>query len=252
MSVSVELIMAEFCGERANAGDNKALPPGRTEPSLSSFQRHFPGMKATLYTDQDWESTKDCRVVKVEPPFEPRGRYGWRCNDYYQAYGLLESKADLAIAVDSDLLIVNDNVKTIIPLAQKFGLCMAVNGRHVVHRDAKSDSDGGPVKDPTLGYGMCHCTAFWAYWTRGPSQFASLLKHYCHEVIEGAKNRTGARGPLALWRAEWMTGTRIYTLPVQWCVTASNMGLGGEVILHVGHDRIMEHYKGLIDKWMPR
>lgn len=246
---SIELIFAEFGDSRSNAGATP-LPTDRLEPSLSSFRKHFPKAEITVFTDQDWSSDK-YNTVKVNPMFEKRGRYGWRCNDYYQAIGLLESKADIAIAVDSDLLIVDNDVKAIVPLAETFGLCMAINGRFTVKRDARSDSDGGTVDDPSRGLGTCHATAFWAFNPKS-TDHRVLLEAYAHKVIEGAQRKIGARGPLALWRAQWATGVPIYTLPLQWCVTGSNLGKGGEIILHVGQRQVADHYGELIQKWMPR
>lgn len=247
---TVELILAEFGADRSNAGGAE-MPVARLEPSLSSFRRHFPGAIVKVFTDQPWLSVNGIEVVQVQPHFEKGGRYGWRCNDYYQAAGLLASKADIAIAVDSDLLIVSQDVQKIIPLANRFGLCMAINGRQTALCDSRSECDGGKITDEANGLGTCHATAFWAFQT-GSAVHEKLLRNYCDQVVTASKNRTGARGPLALWRAEWETGIPVYTLPVQWCVTGSSLGKGDEIILHVGQHQVAEHYKELISLWMPR
>ena len=38
----------------------------------------------------------------------------YHCCDYYQVQGLLDSKADVAISMDSDLMFVSDDVKTLV------------------------------------------------------------------------------------------------------------------------------------------
>lgn len=249
---SIELIFAEFGESRANAGD-ASLPIARLEPSLSSFKKHFPEATVAVYTDQPWEDTDDYTVRRVDSPFAKHPREGNRLNDYFQVIGLLDSYADVALAIDSDLMIVSKDVQAIVPLTINFGLCMPVNGRHLVWRDARSTCDGGPVNDPSLGMGMCHATALWAFSAnnRTPSH-TKLLEAYLEQIRDDAKANRGARGPLSLWRAEWKMCVSPYTLPVQWCVTGSNLGdsMAGNrtvpVILHVGHDAVRAHYADLI------
>lgn len=238
--MDIEIIFAEFGSNRGNAGDAK-LPKDRLQPSMGSFKEHFPEARFTVYTDQPWK-TEDATVKPSVCPFDTRhDRYGWRCNDYFQAYGLITSTADVAIAMDSDLVVHDKRVRAIIPLAQKFGLCMPVNGRHLVWRDARSTCDGGPVADESLGMGMCQCTAFWAYNPKKLSMYP-LLDAYLKCIIRDAALGRGARGPLSFWRACWETGSFPYTLPIQWCVTGSNLDVPEPVILHVGHDAVKEKF----------
>ena len=252
--MKIELCMAEFGETRGNSGD-ATLPVDRLEPSLSSFLRHFPEAPATVYTDQPWESTGRVRVVTVDPPFDRKhARYGNRANDLYEPIGMLESTADIAIGIDSDLLIVNESVRTLIPLVERFHLCAPSNGRHIVWRDARSPLDGGKVADPSGGCGMCHCTALMALDTKHqPSR--DLLSAYCGQIRADADTNRGARGPLSLWRASWRTGIAPYTLPREWCVTGSNLGdveAAGRtvpIVLHVGHQTVADHYRDLVEKW---
>lgn len=248
--MKLEIILAEFGPSRGNAGDSD-LPADRLEPSLSSFLRYFPEATAKVYTDQPWKGRDRVEVCQVTvPTFNTKHpRYGWRENDYWCARGILESKADIAISVDSDLLIVSKRIRSLIPLAQKFGLCMPVNGRHLVYRDARSDCDGGRVDDETEGGGMCHCTALWAFETQGDGLHRHLLETYCDQIQLDALENKGARGPLSLWRAEWKTGISPYTLPSHYCVTGSNLWVpaADAIVLHVGHESVKQNYQSLIE-----
>lgn len=253
MSTTIEFILAEFGPDRGNNGDAK-LPTHRLEPSISSFRKHFPEAKFTVYTDQDWESTDQYSVVNVDPPFDKsHPRYGNRCNDWAQPYGMLQSTADIAIGIDSDLLVVNPEVRTIIPLVMQFGMCIPVNGRHIVWRDAASDCDGGPVQDETHGMGTCLCTAFMAMQTYNDTSREMMLS-YRDRVIHDAQHGYGARGPLSLWRAMWDTGIFPFVLPTHWCVTGSNLWLAEDykgkplpIILHAGHAATLDQYKRLLE-----
>lgn len=248
----IEFIFAEFGGNRSNEGDSTLDYESRLDPSHSSFAKHFPDASFTLYTDKDIE-VEGVETVKVRPPFATSHyRYGWRANDWAQAYGLLQSEADIAIAIDSDLLIVNDKVTSIVALTERFGMCMPTNGRHIVWRDSKSECDGGDVSDDSLGCGLCHCTAFWALQTSS-DRHRMLLEEYLKTIQFDASENRGARGPLSLWRASWATGISPYTLPREWCITGSNLGepiyKGAPIpiILHAGHKDVLDHYKDIIE-----
>jgi len=45
-----------------------------------------------------------------------------------------------------------------------------------------------------------------------------------------------------MWRAVYQTEVAPYILPPQWCVCAENVGIGNEIILHIGHDKVREFY----------
>lgn len=259
MTHSIDIIFAEFGPSRANAGD-ATLPGDRLEPSLSSFKRHFPEASVVVYTDQPWESTERYRVVKVDPPFDRKHpRYGNRANDWGQPYGALQSKADIVMWADSDLLIVNDDVRSIITLTELFGLCAPPNGRYLLWRDAASPLDGGPTagfdgSDETRGCDMCHCTAFMSLWTRSDDG-RDLLRSYCDQLIHDAEFNRGARGPLSFGRAVYVSRLFPYTLPREFCITGSNLGdvesrgRTVPIILHVGHETVRQHYRELVEKW---
>lgn len=253
--MQVEIILAEFGADRQNAGGG-SLPLSRFEPSLSSFRKYFPDAMFTFYTDQDdvdVERGTNVRVRKLDPPFDKNEpRYGWRANDWAQGIGLMRADRDIAIAIDSDLLCVNQDVQSIIPLCHNFGMCMPSNGRHIVWRDSMSECDGGNVFDKSLGCGMSRCTAFWALSTRSEMHL-ELIRNYVVQIEQDAKKKRGARGPLSLWRAEWSTRISPYGLPREWCITGSNLGdlyhkgRTVPIILHVGHESVREHYKEIIE-----
>jgi hypothetical protein len=248
--MKIEIVLSEFGQSRGNAGDSD-LPSDRLEPSLSSFLKHFPEATATIYTDQPWKSRDRVTVAQVGPTFDRHSRWGWRENDYWCARGILESRADIVLSIDSDLLIVSPDVRAIIPIVQRWKMAMPTNGRHICWRDAASDCDGGRIDDETLGCGTCHCTALWA-WETSPGPHRKLLESYCEQIQSDAIHNRGARGPLSLWRAEWATGITPYTLPREWCITGSNLGdvkKNGRtipIVLHVGHETVTQHYRELI------
>ena len=92
----LEFVLAQF-GPR-----NSSL-----EPSLTSVRTHFPDARVVLYSDSlaAKGSVDELRLVK--PPYSrSHPRYGHRSNDLFKVTGLLESEADVAVALDGDMLIV--------------------------------------------------------------------------------------------------------------------------------------------------
>jgi hypothetical protein len=225
---SIEVILAQF-GTRAN----------ELEPSLSSFTAYFPEASVTLYTDQTPRSRPQiAKLQLVRPPFSAAHdeRYGWRCSDLYKVRGLLQSSADLAIAVDCDMYIVSDEVRTIIPLTQRFGLCLPANPRMLVKIDTAIGADTDGVLDDTRGCGFAVNSTPIAFFTRhrGARRFL--------ESFAANMERNPVRAPLALWRACWTSGFNPYLLPFQWCVCQEQVGIGNEIILHTGHAAVCQFY----------
>jgi hypothetical protein len=65
----------------------------------------------------------------------------------------------------------------------------------------------------------------------------TLLEEYTiHMEVEPV------RGPLAMWRAQWSSGINPYVLPVQWCVCNQDVGIGNEIMLHLGNQPVIDHY----------
>ncbi len=224
---TVDLILAQF-GSRAD----------EVEPSLSSFTKHFPESSVTLYTDQAPAPRPRIHTIKrVKPPFSAdHPRYGWRCSDLYKIRGLLDSPADLAIAVDCDMRVVSEEVRTIIPLTQRFGLCLPANPRLLVKVDAAIGADTDGRLDETRGCGFAFNSTPISFSTRH-KRAREFLECFTREM-----ERHAVRAPLALWRACWTSGFVPYLLPFQWCVCQEHVGVGDEIILHTGHERVRRFY----------
>jgi len=223
------LILAQF-GDKAHI----------VEPSLTSFRRHFPEATTSLYTDSGFSSIPGIeRVLNVIPPFAKNDtRYGWHASDLYKVRGLLNSTADLAIAIDCDMEVVSTDVRTLIPLTARFGLCLPANPRHLVRVDTMIGADSDKVLDETDGCGYAMNTTPIAFFTKHQAA-RHILETFCDEIT-----RVPARAPLVMWRASWKTGFAPYILPLQWCVCEQSIGIGDEIILHVGHEGVRQHYLG--------
>jgi hypothetical protein len=240
---TVELVMSEFGAQRQNRGG--ATFPGidRLQPTLEGFWQQFPGARVTLYTDFPC-STDGVDTVLVDPPFDrAHERYGWRAHDYYQAYGLLQSEADVAIAMDSDMLIVSERFRTIVVLAERFGLALPANSRLQILREASwgEDSSYDLDLDPTEGTGFAYNLSPLAFATRhSPSR--RLLELYCQFM----RSRPG-RASLHLWEAVYFSGVNPYLLPFQWCICTprdvdSRHIWGEEIVLHLGHPNVYPRF----------
>ena len=235
MDASVELIMSEFGAQRKNAG-GATLPVGRLNPALESLRRYVPNLTVTVYTDGLVDLPADVTIRVVQPPFDrAHPRYGWRAHDLFQATGLLNADADVAVALDADMCVVSKDVLAIIPLASKFGVCLPINSRHIVKREFNA-VDGRALEDATNGNGTLPYTAFIACATRSP-QARKLLLRFIRLLQEAP-----CRAPLLWWQASWDTGVVPYILPPQWCVGAGHVGIGDEIVLHVGHSAVRAHY----------
>jgi hypothetical protein len=224
---TVELILAQF-----------ATFADRVQPSLASFKQYFPEAFVTLYTDGSQIAPAGIDIVRrVRPPFAGDDqRYGWRSSDLYKVTGLLESQADIAIAVDCDMFIVSDDVRTLIPLTQRFGVCLPANPRLLVKTDTLIGTDTDGRLDETLGCGFALNSSPIAL-SRRHTAAREFLEAFRREMVNNP-----VRAPLALWRASWTCGFAPYLLPFQWCVCQEHVGVGGEIILHMGHEKVRTFY----------
>lgn len=231
--------MAEFGSSRANAGGGKLDKFNRLDPTLSTMQKYFPQINLVMYTDFDMK-VKNAIIKKVKPIYNIKEkRYGNRCNDYYKVLGLLESEADIAICMDSDMLIYSKDIEALIALTKKFGICIPANPRMIVKIDGikGADSDYKIGEDETLGNGFAYNMSPISLCTKN-ERARQLLKAYCKEMEDHV-----VRGPLAMWRAVWKTGINPYLLPFQWCVCREHIDIKNEIILHVGHEDVRRHYE---------
>lgn len=223
----VELILSQF-GKDSDT----------VEPALSSFKRFFPESIVTLYTDNINYNNKLINTINVVNPIFSKNspRYGWHCSDLYRAIGLLQSKSEIAIYSDADMIFFSNACKHIIHLTEKFGICVPANPRLLMRNDALVGEDCDKILDETEGYGAAYNTSPISLNTR--NIFArKLLEEYVKLMTE-----TPQRNPVILYRAAWNTGIYPYVLPYNWCVCKEHIGIGSELILHSGHRQVLNYY----------
>lgn len=243
--MDIEIIFAEF-GPRSNANQNWVNSMGRLDPTYSTVKQYFPHAKLTLYTDQtdlvDQYPDIQVKLINIEQsPFSKNNpRWGWHCCDYYQAYGLLNSTADIAISMDSDLLFVSDQIQSIIPITKKFGVCVPTNERQLVKIDAihtrGNDGDYHIGEDASNGNLLTYDLWWTSFNTKDP-RARKWLTEFCRLMETNPR-----RAPLQMSRAAWNTGVYPYSMPKQWGVGGGYVGCGDEIILHVGHTVVQDYY----------
>tara|TARA_R100001443_G_scaffold105557_1_gene114574 strand:- start:1296 stop:2045 length:750 start_codon:yes stop_codon:yes gene_type:complete len=244
--MNIEFIFSEF-GSRSTANQPDSFTDEfRLDPTYSSVKKFFPEAKLTLYTDIK-ELAKNYSDVEVrlidieESPFSKSNhRWGWHCCDYYEAKGLLESTADVAVSVDSDLMFVSDEVRTILPITKKFGVCVPTNQRQMVKIDGiytrGNDGDYHLDEDESRGNLLTY-DLWWASFHTSNKRGRTWLEEFCRLMETNPK-----RAPLQMSRASWNTGIYPYSMPVQFGVGNGHIGCGDEIILHVGHIEVQDYY----------
>ena len=244
--MNVEFILSEF-GSRSTANQPDSFTDEhRLDPTYSSVKEFFPEAKLTLYTDIE-ELGKNYPDVEVrlvdidESPFtKSNHRWGWHCCDYYEAKGLLESTADVAISVDSDLMFVSPDVRTILPITKRFGVCVPTNERQMVKVDGihtrGNDGDYHLDEDESRGNLLTY-DLWWCSFDVSDNRGRAWLSEFCRLMETNPK-----RAPLQMSRASWNTGIHPYSMPQQWGVGSGYIGCGNEIILHVGHTNVQDHY----------
>ena len=249
--MKVEIIFAEF-GGRGSANQNWVNDIGRLDPTYSSVRKYFPEAKIVCYTDNesivDGYYDVELRLIDSDStPFDKDYRegsgklkWGYHCCDYYQIKGLLESKADIAISVDSDLMFVSEDVRTIVPIVKNFGICVPANVRQLVKVDGiytrGNDGDYRLDEDETKGNLLTY-DLWWAGFNPKNKRARKYLEEFSRLMETNPK-----RAPLQMSRAAWNTGVYPYSMPVQFGVGAGHEGCGNEIILHVGHTNIQDYY----------
>jgi len=237
--------MSEFGPARRNAGGAELSSSDRLNPTLDSFRKIFPDAMVTVFSDHDLPAGDGIRAVKVSPPFDQGSpRYGWRSHDYYQALGMLESQADIAIAMDSDMVVVSDAFRAIVELADIFGLALPINPRLLLKIDGGIgvDSTYDIDADRTMGLGMTYNLTPVAFSTRH-GQARRLLELYCEKMRQAP-----GRGAVHLANASYELGYQPCVLPPQWCVCSprdldsKHMWREG-IALHVGHKDVWPRWK---------
>ena len=211
--MSLDIIFAEF-GSRDKANQKWSNPIGRLDPTYQSVKSFFPEANIICYSDD--ESIGDGYDVEVRhidsesTPFDKDYRegsgklkWGYHCCDYYQIKGLLESTADVAIAMDSDLMFVSDEVKTLVPIIKKFGICCPQNERQMVKVDGLytrgNDGDYHIGEDESRGNILTY-DLWWTGFLTEDNRGRAYLSEFLRLMKENPK-----RGPLQLTRAAWNT-----------------------------------------------
>lgn len=242
--MKVEIIFSEF-GPRSAAFQKWETQLPRLDPTYTSVKTYFPEAKYTVYTDQkdianDYEDI-EIRYINVDKdsPFTTKNsRYGWHCCDYYQIIGLLESSADVVISVDSDLMFVSEQVRTLLPITKKFGMCVPTNRRQLVKVDGiiGCDADYRIGEDESLG----NIVTYDAWWMSfDPKNDRGRIFFNEYKSLMESNHR---RAPLQMSRAAWNTGIYPYRMAKQWGVGAGHIGCKDEIILHVGHKEVKSYY----------
>mgnify|MGYP001589701854 FL=1 len=244
--MSIEFIFSEF-GSRSNANQPDSFTDEfRLDPTYSSVKQYFPEAKLTLYTDikELGKNYPDVEIKLIDidkSPFtKSNHRWGWHCCDYYEAKGLLNSTADIAISVDSDLMFVSDEVRTILPMVQKFGICVPTNIRQLVKVDGiytkGNDGDYHLDEDESKGNLLTY-DLWWAGFNTKDKRARDWLSEFCRLMETNPK-----RAPLQMSRAAWNTGIYPYSMPSQFGVGNGYIGCGNEIILHLGHLEVQDYY----------
>ena len=185
--MTLEFIFSEF-GSRDQANQQWINPLPRLDPTYSSVKKYFPEAKLTLYTDRPeiGDDYKDIEIklknVENSPFSKDNHRWGWHCCDYYQLFGLLNSKADIAISVDSDLMFSSNQVRTILPIIKKFCICVPTNERQLVKVDGLhtrgNDGDYHIGEDESQGNLLTY-DLWWAGFSTKDNRARKYLEEFC-------------------------------------------------------------------------
>jgi len=169
-------------------------------------------------------------------------RWGWRMNDYHKVRGLFESKADIAIAFDGDMRIVSNDVKDIEDLVSRFGLCLPANPRKIVKLDNSIGVDSAIIFGDEKSLLSMHAVNCGIIALDTSNERAMR----CVDKFLNIMRDHPVRGPTAWAKAFRDTGFSPCLLPPQWCVCAEDVGIGNEIVLHTGHQKVKEYYANII------
>lgn len=240
-SISIEFLFSEFGENRVNGGGSNLETADRLNPTLDSLRKYFPNAKYTVYSDFDL-NIEGVNLVKVQSPviYPEHPRFGYRTADYFKFQSLLNSEADFKCVLDSDMQIVSSDVIALISLTQRFGFCVPYNDRQLLRQDMVLSQDTQTITDESKGLGHSYNQSPMTLWQndeRGMEFYKT-----CSEIMK----KDPSRASLVMWKAAWEKGIYPYILPKQWCVCDGNEGIGEEVILHLGHQKIKDYYNKFI------
>jgi hypothetical protein len=220
--MNIDIVFAEF---------------GNIQVDTDHYRKYFPEARLILISDQKYHGKGFDRTHVVRNNFRKDDpRYGWHMNDYWQVQGMIRSDADICLAFDADTRIVSQEIRTIIPMVEKFGLVLPANSRMTVRHDAAIGADGGRVEDATNGNGFALNCAVTGLNLKNPLAF------HCAFTFCKMMEKSPARGPLVWHRAIWETGFTPYLLPFNWLVCENDIGVGNEIMLHAGHEKVKKAY----------
>jgi len=236
-SISIEFLFSEFGENRVNAGGNE-FKGNRLDPSLSTLKRFFPNAKYTVYSDFDLEIPGVQLKKIISSPIKDKDhpRHLYRTADYFKFKSLLDSDADFKCVIDSDMFVVSEDIYRLIFLTQTFGACAPYNNRNLLKRDMEISLDTKKITDLSNGFGHSYNQSPMTLW----KEFESGKKFFeacCYWMI-----KEPSRASRVMWNAAKETGFSPYLLPIEFCVCESDIGLGNEVLLHVGHPKVAQYY----------
>ncbi|MCD9854172.1 hypothetical protein LUD75_05625 [Epilithonimonas sp. JDS] len=237
-SISIEFLFCEFGEERVNAGGSEFNSKNRLEPSLSTIRQFFPNAKFTVYSDFDL-NIEGVNLKKVSSPIPEKDhpRYLYRTADYFKFKSLLESNADFRCVVDTDMYAVSSDIYRLLYLTKTFGFCAPYNPRNLLKRDMEMSLDTKQILDESGGFGHSYNQSPMTLW-KDSEIGKSFFEECCNYMI-----KEPSRASLVMWKAAKETGASPYLLPPEFCVCGEDVGIGNEVLLHVGHPKVAQFYQ---------
>lgn len=238
-NLKIEFIFSEFNEERVNAGGADLSKQNRLDPSFSTLKQYFPDAKFTVYSDFDLK-IEGVHLKKIENPVlqdqKNLPRHFYHLADFYKFKGMLDSDADIAVSIDSDMFVWSENIYSLITLTEKFGFCVPNSSAQSMNFEIATSLDTLPISDDSKGFGTtCNITPM------SLSKKSENGKKYfekCCEIMQ----KEPSRASIVMWKASWETGVSPYFLPKEFCVCRGSEGISNEVILHVGHPSVAKYY----------
>lgn len=184
----------------------------------------------------------DVEIKLVERLWPHHPRSGQRNGDYYQFLGALESGYSQILYLDDDMYIVDKDFIQGFELAERFGICLPLNPRAFVGRDACIGADV-PENDRIVEIPLATAYNCGTMFVNTKHLGTKRLLRRCKAIILEAP----MRGPLVIWKAVSRTGIVPYLLPPQWCVCLEDVKCKNPIILHLGHEYVRQYF-GLDDE----
>lgn len=239
------IVLAEF-GER-----------GDWVRGLVKNVRTVSDLPVVIYSDKNYESLGDDVTVQiVEPHWKGHRRFHNRNNDYWKIIAAKEF--ELALVLDDDVRIVNEQFIQGFSMAQRFGLCLPINPRVYfgLDREVGDDVDNVILQETVdVPYYMPANNMGVIFVDTTSHDVGHLLDQYL-EFME----KFPCRGPVAMGVACWRSKCTPYFLPEEWCACGGYNQFKTRTrkrimptFLHVGHpdvktwfekERLFERFRG--------